>query len=51
MEFCGISQILGASLYNMYVFKYFTCKFVRIESRIRGLAEAESTSFFLVRNC
>jgi hypothetical protein len=46
MEFRGISQILRASLYNMYEFKYFMCKFVRIESRISGLAEAESTSLF-----
>jgi hypothetical protein len=31
----------------MYEFEYFKCKFVRIESKISGLAEVESTSFFL----
>ncbi len=31
----------------MYEFKYFKCKFVRIESKISGLAEVESASFFL----
>jgi hypothetical protein len=33
----------------MYVFEYFKCKFVRIESKISGLAEVESSCFFLVR--
>ncbi len=32
----------------MYEFEYFKCKFVRIESKISGLAEVKSTtSFFL----
>jgi hypothetical protein len=31
----------------MYEFYYFKCKFVRIESKISGLAEVESASFFL----
>ncbi len=31
----------------MNEFEYFKCKFVRIESKISGLAEAESASFFL----
>ncbi len=31
----------------MYEFEYFNCKFVRIESKISRLAEAESASFFL----
>ncbi len=31
----------------MYEFEYFKCKFVRIESKISGLAEVESASFFL----
>jgi hypothetical protein len=31
----------------MYEFEYFKCKFVSIESKISGLAEAESASFFL----
>ncbi len=30
-------------------FEYFKCKLVRIESKISGLAEVESASFFLVR--
>jgi hypothetical protein len=33
----------------MHEFEYFKCKFVRIESKISGLAEIESASFFLVR--
>jgi hypothetical protein len=33
----------------MYEFEYFKCKIGRIESKISGLAEVESTSFFLVR--
>jgi hypothetical protein len=33
----------------MYEFEYFKCKFVMIESKISGLAEVESTSFFLAR--
>jgi hypothetical protein len=33
----------------MYEFEYFKCKFVRIESKISGLAEVEFASFFLVR--
>jgi hypothetical protein len=51
-EFRGIprfSRILRASLYNMYEFEYFKCKYVRITSKISGLAEVESASFFLVR--
>ncbi len=31
----------------MYEFKYFKCKFVRIELKISGLAEVESASNFL----
>jgi hypothetical protein len=31
----------------MYEFEYFKCKFVRIESKISGLVEVESASFFL----
>jgi hypothetical protein len=31
----------------MYEFEYFKCKFVRIESKISGLAEVECVSFFL----
>ncbi len=31
----------------MYEFEYFKCKFLRIESKISGFAEVESTSFFL----
>ncbi len=31
----------------MYEFEYFKCKFVRIESKISGLAEVESATFFL----
>jgi hypothetical protein len=31
----------------MYEFEYLKCKFVRIESKISGLAEVESASFFL----
>jgi hypothetical protein len=31
----------------MYEFEYFRCKFVRIESKISGLAEVESVSYFL----
>ncbi len=31
----------------MYEFEYFKCKFVRIESKINGLAEVKSASFFL----
>jgi hypothetical protein len=31
----------------MYEFEYFKCKFVRIESKIGGLAEGEPASFFL----
>jgi hypothetical protein len=30
-------------------FEYFKCKLVRIESKISGLAEVESASFFLLR--
>ncbi len=41
-----ISRILRASLYNMYEFEYFKCKSVRIKSKISGLAEVESVSFF-----
>jgi hypothetical protein len=41
-----ILQILRASLYNMYEFQYFKCKFVRIKSNISGLAEVESVGFF-----
>jgi hypothetical protein len=41
------SRILRASLYNMYEFEYFKCKFVRIKSKISELAEVESASFFL----
>jgi hypothetical protein len=37
---------LRASLYNMYEFGYFNCKYVRIKSKITGLAEVESASFF-----
>jgi hypothetical protein len=47
VEFCEISRILRASLYNMYEFEYFQCKFVRIKSKICGTAEVESASFFL----
>jgi hypothetical protein len=49
MEFRGISRIFRANQYNIYEFKYFKCKFVRIKSKISGLVEVESTSFFLVR--
>jgi hypothetical protein len=35
----------------MYEFEYFKCKFVRIESKISGLAELESASFSLSANC
>jgi hypothetical protein len=31
----------------MYEFEYFKCKFVMIESKISGLAEIESASFYL----
>ncbi len=31
---------------NMYEFEYFKCEFVRIESKINGLVEVESASFF-----
>jgi hypothetical protein len=31
----------------MYEFEYFKCKSVRIESKISGLAEVESASFYL----
>jgi hypothetical protein len=31
----------------MYEFEYFKGNFVRIESKISGLAEIESSSFFL----
>jgi hypothetical protein len=31
----------------MYEFKYFKCKFVRIEFKISGLAKVESASYFL----
>ncbi len=31
----------------MYEFEYFKCKFVRTGSKISGLAEVESASFFL----
>ncbi len=47
VEFRGISRILRASLYNMYEFEYFKCKFVRIKYKISGLVEVESSSFFL----
>jgi hypothetical protein len=49
VEFRGISRIVRASLYNMYEyeFEYFKCKFVRVKSKISGLAEVESASFFL----
>jgi hypothetical protein len=43
---------LRASLYNTYTvyeFEYFKCNYVRIKSKISGLAEVESASFFLVR--
>jgi hypothetical protein len=33
----------------MYELEYFKCKFIRTESKISGLAEVESASFFLVR--
>jgi hypothetical protein len=33
----------------MYEFEHFKCKFVRIESKISGLAEVESAIFFLDR--
>jgi hypothetical protein len=46
-ELRGIPRILRASLYNIYEFKYFKCKFVRIKSKISRLAEVEYTSFFL----
>jgi hypothetical protein len=45
-EFRGF---LRASQYIMFEFEYFQCKFVRIKSRISGLAEVKSASFFLVR--
>jgi hypothetical protein len=32
----------------MYEFEYIKCTFVRIESKISGLAEVESTSFLLI---
>jgi hypothetical protein len=44
----GISRILRASLYNMYEFEYFMFKFVRIKSKISGLPEVKSASFFLI---
>jgi hypothetical protein len=47
VEFRGILRILRASLYNMYEFEYFKCKFVRIEYKISKLVEVESASFFL----
>ncbi len=47
VEFRRILQILRASLYNMYKFEYFRCKFVRKEYQISGLAEVESASFSL----
>jgi hypothetical protein len=31
----------------MYEFGYLKCKFVRIKSKISGLVEVESASFFL----
>jgi hypothetical protein len=31
----------------MYEFEHFKCKFARIESKISGLTEVESASFFL----
>jgi hypothetical protein len=31
----------------MYEFEYFKCKFIMIESKISGLAEVASASFFL----
>jgi hypothetical protein len=31
----------------MYEFEYFKCNFVRIDSKISGLAEVEFASFFL----
>ncbi len=31
----------------MYEFEYFKCKFIRIESKISGLVEVVSASFFL----
>ncbi len=31
----------------MYEFEYFKCKFIRIKSKICGLAEDESAIFFL----
>jgi hypothetical protein len=34
VEFRGISRILRASLYNMYEFEYFKCKYLRIKSKI-----------------
>ncbi len=37
------------SLYNLYEFEYFMCKYVRIKYKIGGLAEVEYASFFLVR--
>jgi hypothetical protein len=33
----------------MYELEYFKCKYIRIESKISGLAEVESASFFLIR--
>ncbi len=33
----------------MYEFEYLRCKFVRLESKISGLAEVESASFVFVR--
>jgi hypothetical protein len=33
----------------MCEFEYFKCKFVRIESKISGIAEVESARFFLSR--
>jgi hypothetical protein len=34
-------------MYEFEYFKFFKCKFVWIESKISGLAEVESASFFL----
>jgi hypothetical protein len=31
----------------MYEFEYFMCKYVKIESKISGLADVESAIFFL----
>jgi hypothetical protein len=40
-------NLLCTYQYRMYEFEYFKCKFVKIESKIRGLAEVESASVFL----